>query len=67
MALVTALSIVIPVATLAISNMATLTTIESESIFLFRSHGMILVFLKEKVINGSIGDMRDPRGTSLPV
>jgi hypothetical protein len=56
-ALATALSIVIPTATLAISNMATFQALEAEIVFLFRSQGMVLMFLKETVINFCIGDI----------
>jgi hypothetical protein len=56
-ALFTPLSIIIPTATSAIYNMATLQTLEAESILLLRSQGMILAFLEETVINCSIGDI----------
>jgi hypothetical protein len=56
-ALATALSIVIPTATLAISNMATLQLLEVESILLFRSQGMVLMFLKEMIINCGVEDI----------
>jgi hypothetical protein len=44
-------------ATLAIYIMATLQTLEAESLLLFRSQGMILVFLEAAVANSSVGDI----------
>jgi hypothetical protein len=50
-ALSTTLPIVIPTAALVISNMTTLQALEAENILLFSSQGMVLMFLKETVIN----------------
>jgi hypothetical protein len=52
-----ALSIVIPIATLTISNMATLRELEAEIILLFRIQGVVLIFLKETVVNCGVGDI----------
>jgi hypothetical protein len=56
-ALSTAFSIFIPTTTLAIYNMATIQALEVESIIMLRSQGVVLMFLKEKVINRGVGDI----------
>jgi hypothetical protein len=50
---------------MAISNMSTFQPPEMQCIILLRSESMILTFLKEAVINCSVGDIGDARGTSL--
>jgi hypothetical protein len=50
---------------MAISNMSTFQPLETQCILLIRCESMIFMFLKEEVINCSIGNIGDARGTSL--
>jgi hypothetical protein len=50
---------------MAIPNMSTFYPLEAQCVLLFRSGSMILMFLKEVVINCIVGDVGDSRGTSL--
>jgi hypothetical protein len=50
---------------MAIYNISTFQLLETQCIILLRSESMLFMFLKEVVINCSVGYIGDVRGTSL--